>query len=169
MIRCACQLAKFATALAAAVFAMPVGAATITAQASAKIIKPLVLTRVQNLDFGTVMIGTGTWAGAVVNLSRAGVRTCAAQIVCSGVSRPAIYNVSGTNNMTVRISTPNVTLVNQSDSTKTLTMIVDGPGTVYLTNSGAPGHDFPLGGSIQINSATASGTYTGTFNVTVDY
>ncbi|MEJ7776299.1 MAG: DUF4402 domain-containing protein [Sphingomicrobium sp.] len=62
-----------------------------------------------------------------------------------------------------------MTLVNQSDSTKTLTMAVDSPGSIMLTNSGAPEHNFPLGGSIQLNSTTANGTYTGTFNVTVDY
>lgn len=158
-----------AALLAAALHAAPASAETITARASAKVVKPLVLTSIQDLEFGTVLIGTGSWPGATLRLSRAGVLTCPAQLICSGLTRVAQYNVAGSNNTTVRISAPDVTLVNQSDSTKTLTMAVDSPGSIMLTNSGAPGHNFPLGGSIQLNSTTANGTYTGTFNVTVDY
>jgi len=62
-----------------------------------------------------------------------------------------------------------VTLVNQSDSTKTLTLVVDAPASVVLPNSGQPGVDISIGGSVTINSTTAAGTYQGTFEVTVDY
>ena len=158
-----------AVIFAAALHATPASAQTFTAKASAKVVKPLVLTGIQNLDFGTVLIGTGSWSGATLSLSRAGVLTCPAQLMCSGLTRVARYNVAGSNNRSVRISAPDVTLINQSDPTRTLNMIVDSPGSVYLTNSGAPGHNFPLGGSIQISSTTADGIYTGTFNVTVDY
>ena len=81
----------------------------------------------------------------------------------------ATYNVSGTNRSVVTITAPNVTLVNQSDSTQTLTLVVDNPGSVLLTNSGPPGTNFSLGGSIALGSSTAGGVYVGTFNVTVDY
>jgi hypothetical protein len=46
---------------------------------------------------------------------------------------------------------------------------VDNPGSALLTNSGPPGTNFSLGGSISLSSTTVSGTYSGTFNVTVDY
>ena len=46
---------------------------------------------------------------------------------------------------------------------------VDNPGSVTLTNSGPPGTKFALGGAISVNSTTVGGTYSGTFNVTVDY
>jgi uncharacterized protein involved in outer membrane biogenesis len=97
------------------------------------------------------------------------VLTCPAELSCSGPTQVAVYNVSGSNQSTVRISAPDVTLVNQNDTTKTLTMVVDSPGTLTLSNSEAKGQDFPLGGSIQLDSTSAEGTYTGTFNVTVDY
>ena len=38
-----------------------------------------------------------------------------------------------------------------------------------LTSSGIPGSDFLDRRSVTLNSATAAGTYVGTFNVTVDY
>jgi spore coat protein U-like protein len=71
--------------------------------------------------------------------------------------------------MVVQISAPSVTLINQSDPTKTLTLTVDRPSTVTLTSSGIPGVDFSLGGSISLSSTTSDGTYAGTINVTVDY
>jgi hypothetical protein len=150
--------------------ARPAVAATQVAQVNATVAKPLVLTRVQDLDLGSIVLGPGTWSGATIGISRGGVFTCSnANVTCSGVTQVAKYNVQGTNNQVVRITAPNVTLVNQSDSSKTLTLTVDAQASLTLQNSGAPGSDFPIGGSISVASTTASGTYTGTFNVTVDY
>lgn len=145
-------------------------AATQVAQVNANVVKPLTIKWIQDLDLGTIVLGTGTWSGATVKLTRAGVFSCgSSNVTCTGATAVAKYNVTGSNNMTVRISAPNVTLVNQADPAKTLTMTVDSPGSVVLTSSGAPGITFPLGGSISVNSTTAGGVYRGTFNVTVDY
>ena len=145
-------------------------AATQVAQVNANVVKPLTIKWIQDLDLGTNILGPGSWSGAPIVLARTGIRTCAnANVTCSGTTAVAKYNVTGSNNMTVRISAPNVTLVNQSDSTKTLTLVPDSPGSVVLTSSGVPGITFPIGGSITVSSATAGGTYRGTFNVTVDY
>jgi hypothetical protein len=150
--------------------AAPANAATNVAQVNANVTKPLILTWVQDFDLGSIVLGPGTWSGATVGISRAGAFTCAsANLTCTGAAQVAMYNVSGTNNRVVLITAPNVTLVNQSDPTKSLTLVVDGPGSLTLTNSGPPGSDFSLGGSISLSSTTASGTYAGTFNVTVDY
>jgi hypothetical protein len=150
--------------------AAPANAATNVAQVNANVAKPLILTWLQDFDLGSIVLGPGTWSGATVGISRAGAFTCAStNLTCTGVAQVAMYNVSGTNNRVVLITAPNVTLVNQSDPTKSLTLVVDGPGSLTLTNSGPPGSDFSLGGSISLSSSTASGTYAGTFNVTVDY
>ena len=150
--------------------AAPARAATQVASVNANVVKPLTIKWLQDLDLGTIVLGTGSWTGATIKISRAGVFSCgASNVTCSGATTVAKYNVTGSNNMTVRISAPDVTLINQSDVSKTLTLTVDSPGTVVLTSSGAPGNDFPLGGSITVNSTTAGGVYRGTFNVTVDY
>jgi hypothetical protein len=145
-------------------------AATQNAQVTANIVKPLTLTSLQNLDLGTITLNLGTWSGATVGISRAGVFSCnAAQLVCTGVPQVARYKVTGTNKQSVTISAPNVTLVNQGDPSKTLTLVVDGPAQLQLTTSGEPGSNFDLGGSLTLSSTTATGTYQGSFNVTVDY
>src|SRR5438105_5491174 len=160
--------------LAALVCALPISAAahaaTVMASVTANNVKPLLLTKLQDLDLGTATLGPGTWSNATLSLSRAGVLSCgSANITCTGATIVAQYNVQGSNNQTVRISAPNVTLVNQSDSTQTLTLVTDAPASVVLTSSGIPGVDFSIGGSVTLNSTTAAGTYVGTFNVTVDY
>ena len=158
-----------AMAAAAMFAAVPAGAAPV-ATVQANIVKPLTLTWLQDLDLGTIVLGPGTWSGATVGISRGGVFSCTnANVTCTGATSTAMYNVTGTTNQTARISAPNVTLVNQNDPTKTLTLVVDSPGTVTIPNSGNKGADFALGGSITLSSSTAGGVYAGTFNVTVDY
>lgn len=157
-------------ALLCALLARSADAATVTAQVNATPTKPLLLTKIQDLDLGSVTLGPGVWSNATVSLSQAGVLSCAnANITCAGAVLPAKYNVQGSNQQTVNISAPNVTMVNQNDSSQTLTFVTDAPASIVLTNSGFPGKDFSIGGSVTLNSATGAGTYVGTFNVTVDY
>lgn len=163
------NIAVGAAAAALMAFATPAGAATVNAQAKAKVVKPLALKAVQDLDLGTVVLGPGTWSGATVTLSSDGILACSANLTCSGATQVAIYNVSGSKSQTVIINAPDVTLVSQTDSSQTLALIVDAPATVTLTNSGARGTDFPLGGSISVDSTTADGEYVGTFEVTAEY
>lgn len=150
--------------------AAPAHAGTQVAAVQANLLKPLILTMLQNLDLGTITLGPGTWSNATIGISKTGTFSCTnAKVTCTGAPVVAQYNVSGSNNQTVFISAPNVTLVNQSDATQTLTLVVDAPASVVLTNSGPPGTNFNIGGSITVNSTTYAGTYAGTFNVTVNY
>lgn len=164
------SLAAVAAATFAATPALAV-APTQNATATARIVKPLTLSWVRDLDLGTIVLsGAGAWAGANVGISRAGVFTCTnANTTCSGATQTAQYKVTGTNNQVVTVNAPNVTLTNQNDGVSTLLMTVDNPGTVNLGNSGASGLTFDLGGQITVASTTPDGTYLGTFNVTVNY
>ncbi len=150
--------------------AAPVGPSDRNATATARIIKPLTLTWVQDLDLGTILLGAGAWTGAVVAIDSDGVFSCTnTNVTCSGATQVAMYNVTGTNNQTVTISAPDITLTNANDPTQMLVMSVDNPGSVLLGNSGAAGVDFSLGGSITVDSTTVDGVYSGDFDVTVDY
>ena len=149
--------------------AAPAAAVTQNAAVTAKVTRPLTLTSQQDLDLGTIILKLGSWSGARVGISRGGVFTCDPNVVCSGAPQVARYKVTGSNKMVVVITAPNVTLVNQNDSTKTIVLTLDNPGTVTLTSSGEPGNNFNLGGSITLDSTTVPGSYSGTLAVTADY
>ena len=164
------RIARLLVALALVQCAAGARAASVNVTVNATAVKPLEITKIQDLDLGTITLGPGTWGNVSVSLSRAGAFVCpSANLTCSGATRVATYNVQGTNKGTVRINTPNVVLTNQGDTSQKLTMVVDSPTSVVLPNSGVPGVNFSIGGSITLNSTTAGGVYVGTFNVTADY
>jgi hypothetical protein len=163
-------LARLLATIALVGVAVPAFGATQTVSVTAKVVKPLVLTKVQDLDLGTVTLGPGVWSNAKVSITQAGAFTCgSANLVCTGVPMVATYNVQGSKQQAVQISAPNVTLVKQNDPSQTLTLVTDAPASITLANSGFPGSNFSIGGSITLSSTTVAGTYVGTFNVTVDY
>ena len=168
LLRSAAAVAALALAATPAV-AAPVGPDK-QATANAKIVKPLTLTWVQDLDLGTITLVDGG-VTSVIDLKRDGSFTCGnnVAVTCTGTPKVATYKITGTNNTTVTVNSGNVSLVNSADATKTIAMTVDSPGTVALGNSGQSGTNFSLGGKISVNAATVDGTYQGTFAVTVNY
>lgn len=160
--------AAVAFAVSTPASAAPVSAAT-PPQASARIVRPLTLTATGSLNFGTIVMN-GLTASRTISLDAAGVLDCAGgstEVVCSGATSVPTYNVRGTNNMVVTVIKNTSTLSNGAGGTLTLTPV--GQNTVTLTNSGAPGTDFGIGGSISIATTQAEGLYTGTVDVQVDY
>jgi len=155
--------------LCVALCAVPAHATSQTATVRATVVKPLTLTASQDLLLGTFTLQPGTWTNATVGISRAGVFTCNANVTCTGTTQVAEFTVSGSNNQTVKVTAPAVTLVNQADSSKTLLLAVDAPTTIALPNSGTKGVIFDIGGSLTLSSTTAEGDYSGILNVTVDY
>lgn len=162
-------LAAAATIAATPAVAAPVGVTGAAPTGSARIVKPLTLTRVRDLNFGTLIVGTvaGT---QTVNISDAGALSgCANGVTCMGGAsvQSARYNVTGSNNQLVNIAASNVTLLSGAN---TLTFVPNwATSTVTLTSSGAPGNNFDLGGSITVDTATPEGLYSGDLVVTVDY
>ena len=163
-------------ALAATVFATtptlaaPVGVTGAPPSATARIIRPLSLTSTGSLNFGTIVLN-GVSANRTVALSSANVLDCGAgttELQCSGATSVPTYNVRGTNNQVVTVIKTATNLTNAQDGS-TLSMTPTGAASVTLTNSGAPGLDFNIGGSIVIGTATTDGVYSGTVNVQVDY
>jgi len=65
------------------------------ATANAKIYKPLTISKVQNLDFGVIVLGSGAWSGEVVSISQAGALTCGGgtNLTCSGSPQVAKYHL----------------------------------------------------------------------------
>jgi hypothetical protein len=164
------KLLKIAAFAAAALAAAPAVAAPVSAStppnASARIVRPLTLSATGTLNFGTIVLN-GVTANRTVTLNTDTTITCATELVCDLNGTVPTYNVRGTNGQTVNIIKNTSTLNGSNGGTLTLTPV--GANSVVLTNSGAPGFDFPIGGSIVIGTATVDGVYTGTVDVQVDY
>jgi len=155
-----------ALALVGTIPLAPALAAETTIRASAKVVKSLEVSSKQNLDFGTIML-SGTPGTYTVSINLAGQLSCPAGATCSGVAQPAIINAQGSRSQVVLISVASSNLVNPVDNSS-ITFTPVAPASVTLTNSGFPGNDFNVGGSIAIPS-TADGTYSGNVVVTANY
>ena len=163
------SLALLFATLASAPVAAAAPGAEISVQVSVKITKPLSLSSSGSLNFGTIIVN-GLTAPRTVSLSAANVLSCGggtAELICSGPTTVPTYNVQGTNRLIVSIIKNTSTLTNSVNGA-TLTLTPSGPSTIELTNSGNPGEDFGIGGSILLMPSTA-GLYSGVVDVTVDY
>ncbi|MFL6721429.1 MAG: DUF4402 domain-containing protein [Sphingomonas sp.] len=140
------------------------------ATANAKIYKPLTISKVQNLDFGVIVLTGSSFTGEVVSMSQAGAVTCGSNpgvlLTCSGAPQAAKYHLVGTNNAIVTVSSPGFNLTGPG----TLAFSPNAPATVNLGAAGSTtGVDFSIGGSITLASTTPDGVYSGSFAVTADY
>ena len=154
-----------AAILATVAVASPGSAAQTTAVTSVSVVKPVALSKLQDMDFGTLTFAGFTGSRSIV-LSRLGAVTCAADIVCSGVGKQARFNITGTNKMVVLLTYSGGTLSNGTDS---IPFVANGPASITMINSGAPGLDIDIGGSLTISPTLIGGVYSGTMTVTADY
>ena len=154
-----------ATTLATLAIASPASAAQTTAVTSVNVVKPVALAKLQDMDFGTLTFAGFTGTRTIV-LSRLGAITCAADIVCSGTTKQARFNITGTNRLVVMLTYTGGTLSNGTDS---IPFIANGPASVTMINSGAPGLDIDVGGSLTMSPTLVGGVYSGTMTLTADY
>jgi hypothetical protein len=167
-----------AAALAAVTAAAPAAAQNATsasprALAGARLIKPLQLTALRDLSFGTIVMGTIV-GDQTVSIDGAGVVTCGAAgggLTCAGnpTATSAAYRVTGTQGQVVVISSaaPSFSLTNVNGGTLAFTPSF--PTSLTLGSSGAAGNDFNVGGSVVINSSTNDGIYSGQIDIQVAY
>jgi hypothetical protein len=154
--------------------ALAQNSATQSTTGTTRIIQPLTLAKNTDLAFGSVVKPNNANNTVAINAT-SGARTVTGAgdaALAPSTSGRATYTVSGEGGQTFSISTPStfeMSKVGGSDSiTVTLTQSA-ATGTISgsLGNSGAA--TFGVGGSFAVASTTASGNYTGTFDVTVAY
>ena len=74
--------AFLAAAILAAGLAAPAQAGTVSASATVNVVKPIQLTKVSDLSFGTITFNVDSSGTATVTISQAGVVTCPTGAVC---------------------------------------------------------------------------------------
>ena len=160
-------------------------AATATASASANVLKPLVMTGGQTIDLGSIVTPSAPTFTGTFTVDAAATQTstfCAAGFSCLGTVKAAMFNLQGSNNANITFNIPltvTMSLVGATGTPPTLVLTTKnsisatnsatGNYTIQLPNSGYPGKDYYVGGTVTITNTTAGGTYQGTFAVTADY
>jgi hypothetical protein len=150
----------------------PVAAVSPSAQANAtaKIYKPLTISKVEDLNFGTIVLSGASFANETVTVSTAGAVTCGSgsgNLACGGTPTAAKFHLVGSNNAAVTVNSPAFNLGGPG------TLSVTPTSTTQTVNLGATGNttgiDVPLGGSITLSSSTPDGIYTAVWTITADY
>lgn len=164
-------------AAAAAASAVPVSAAVGTQTASpvknasgkALVLVPLTLTKIDDLDFGTII--PSATSGFVSINATTGARTFGggATGVASAAGHRAYFAGAGTPSQQVIVTiTPPTELTSVAGDTITvLALTLD--GTPKKTINATRAYFFGVGGVLQINADQPEGIYTATFDVDANY
>lgn len=161
---------KGALLAVAAVAATPAAANPEQFTANATIVKPLEITKVDDLNFGTITMGSALVSSNVtMDPSDSSQAQCGANLTCLQTdSKPGKFTVAGVGTQTVDLDygTPPSTLDLVGGTTETVAFTLDAPSSVGLTDGDGT---FYVGGSITVASTTAPGTYQGDLEVTASY
>lgn len=165
----AAAMAAFAAAAPAAAQNAPVSALT-KATANARLIKPLTLTALRDLNFGTIVMGNLA-GNDTVSISGAGVVSCGASgnLTCAGTPTSAGYRITGTQGQVVVVSSAAPSFPLTGSNGGTLSFVPSFPATVTLGAVGSAANDFSVGGSVVIGATTPDGVYKGDIDIQVAY
>jgi len=160
-------LALFVVVLGFSAVSFGQSSATASASASATILGPLTLTHTDNLVFGTLV---PTAAAGTVVLTPGGTATGTGVTVTAIVTPTAAkYTAGGTANRTYAITLPAndvVTIVSGGNNMK----VQDFTCSIASGDLGAgASQDFTVGATLEVGASQAAGSYTGTYNVKIDY
>ena len=134
-----------------------------TASATATILSPITVTKTADLAFGKIIAGASS---GTVTISPAGSLTCGAALTCSGTTAAAAFNVSGSSSEVVTIS-PDASVTLTSGANSMTAALNASASTLTLNASGAG--SFTVGGVLTVGASQSAGSYSGNFNVTVNY
>ena len=159
-----------ATALPSPSLAAPPNVAS--AQAKALLLVPLTLTKIDDLDFGTIVSSSSS--GTVALNATTGVRTFAGGVsgVPSASGHPGYFGGSGTGGQeVVLVIVPPTQLTNASgDTIDVLALTLDNGGNPIRTIDPTARTFFVgVGGILNIGANQPDGVYAATFQVTANY
>ncbi len=162
--------ATVATGLfAAPAFAAPAGNEDFTAKA--RIVKPVTIANLTDLNFGTVTMNTSIVSEVVtIGNDIADVAVCgSAQLTCSGASGSADFTLSGgiANQAVVLTYNAPPAVLTHTNLTDTVAFSLNPISNVTLDANGAG--EFSVGGEITVETATVDGDYSANVNVVANY
>ncbi|MCM3875969.1 MAG: DUF4402 domain-containing protein [Thermoanaerobaculia bacterium] len=141
---------------------------TETANASARVVAAIALTKTADLNFGDVVASAA--AGTVV-MSPAGARsaTLGATLGNANGAAAAAFGVTGVAAATYAISLPGAAISISDGGANTMSVGTFTGSKATGTLSGAGADNFTVGATLSVGANQVAGSYTGTFNVSVNY
>jgi hypothetical protein len=161
-------LALFALLLPSAGTAAPVPASP-KASGNAIILLPTTVTKIDDLDFGLLAVGTaGT---AVLNSSTDTITTTGGVLRMGGNPHAASFIGTSPSKNVVKISLPNkATTLKRVGGTESMTLDTWNINGALTRNLVAKQQfEFKVGGTLHVGANQVEGTYVGTFDVNVNY
>ena len=158
-------LAAGAVALSASFFSTTVTAATENGTATAVVLTPLSIVQTTQMNFGDVAGDADN--ATTVTLASGGGTTASAGANAAGSPVPGGFTVTGSGSLAYDITFPTPSSLTGAGTA----MVVDTFETsVGTTSSLSKGSDsFTVGAVLHVNANQTSGTYNGTYDVTVQY
>jgi hypothetical protein len=160
------RLSAIFTAGFAVLFSNAAVAKTATATASAAILSPATVNKIDDLNFGKIVASD---AASTVSLSAAGVFRCGAGLTCLDTNRVAKFNIVGAAGQLVSIASDSDVIMSSTTGARMLAALNLSTTSMTLTAGSTPGNIFTVGGTLTVAANQAEGIYTGVFTVTVDY
>jgi len=158
----------FAGALFVVGFSSAYAQSTASAEASARIVSPLQITKTADLKFGNVAAGP---AAGTVDMAITDVRTATGGVTlisAGNVSNAAAFDIIGAPDATFTISLPSTILIASGANDMQVDNFVSSLGaTSALDALGASA--LKVGATLNVDANQPVGLYTGSFDVTVAY
>ena len=142
-------------------------AATDTAQAEARILSPVAVTKVLDLNFGTIVPGA---TADVVTLDFASAVTCGS-LTCVGTPQTAEFTVEGTAGEQVTVDAIGTITLTRSGGGASMTADL-APNVPYGATAWAlpaASNTVLVGGDLNVGANQQAGVYIGSFDLTVNY
>jgi Domain of unknown function (DUF4402) len=156
-----------AVAFTQAANAQGFNSSTVNANASARIITPIQITSPTGLNFGDVVPSAS--AGTVVLTPAGGRSATAGATLGSGTGvATAAFNVTGQASAAYTIVLPVSATISSGSNNMTVGTFLSSIGTTGALNVGGT-QSFNVGATLSVGASQATGTYTGTFPVSVNY
>jgi hypothetical protein len=143
--------------------------ATATSDAAAVIIAPLSITNTGGLHFGTIM--RSATAGDV-SIATDGTRSSSGGVTLSALAplhSVATFDLEGESGNDVIITLPASATISNGTQTMTVDNFVSDPDDANPVTLGGAAIELSVGATLNVAANQASGAYTGTFDVRVDY
>jgi len=152
--------------IGASVFAVNAQAASVTGSASADVRTPIAITAGAAMNFGNIAVGAigGT---AVVDTADALSVTGDVSGLSGVVPASGAFSVTGQGTSTYSITLPTTIALTSGANTMTVSALNHNAGLTPALAAGAA--TFKVGGTLTAAGGQATGTYTGSYSVVVNY